>query len=57
MPVDVITWLASVRGPISDVPLGGSNLVCADQRSPRTRPVHFAETNGFVTTRLVRAPV
>ncbi|HEY1945165.1 MAG TPA: hydantoinase/oxoprolinase family protein [Roseiarcus sp.] len=54
MPVEVITWRASVRGPISDVPLGASNLVSPDQRSRRTRPVYFAETNGFVTTRLVQ---
>lgn len=54
MPVDVITWRASVSGPISDVPLGASNVVSTDQRSQRTRPVYFAETNGFVTTRLVQ---
>lgn len=54
MPVDVITWRASVRGPISDVPLRASNALCADRRSHKTRPVYFAETNGFVTTRLVQ---
>jgi N-methylhydantoinase A len=54
LPVDVITWRASVRGPIPDLPFGAPNLVSVAQRPHETRPVYFAETNGFVKTRIVQ---
>jgi len=55
LPVDVITWRASVRGPIPDLPLIAGNAVAGDPRVAKTRPVYFAEANGYVAARIVAA--
>jgi N-methylhydantoinase A len=57
LPVDVITWRASVRGPIPDLPLAATNAASASAGATRTRPVYFAETKGFVPARIVSASV
>lgn len=53
LPVDIVTWRASVRGPIPDLPLVATNV--ASERAQRTRPVYFAETKGFVSAQIVSA--
>jgi N-methylhydantoinase A len=55
LPVDVITWRASVRGPIPDLPLIASNTVEVQAKSAKSRPVYFAEANGYVPARIVAA--
>ncbi len=53
LPIDVITWRSSVRGPSPDLPLVASNAIEARQGEQVSRPVYFAETNGFVSARIV----
>jgi N-methylhydantoinase A len=55
LPVDVITWRASVRGPIPNLPLIATNAAIEAASASRTRPVYFAETKGFVPARIVTA--
>jgi N-methylhydantoinase A len=55
LPIDVITWRASVRGPNPNLPLAASNAVSEPQHQQSVRSVYFAETNGFVSARIVSA--
>jgi N-methylhydantoinase A len=55
LPVDVITWRASVRGPIPDLPLAATNAASEPARAARIRPVYFAEAKGFVQAKIVSA--
>jgi N-methylhydantoinase A len=54
-PVDVITWRASVRGPIPDLPLAATNAAAEAAGAAKVRPVYFAETKGFVSARIISA--
>ena len=57
LPVDVITWRASVRGPIPDLPLAATNAAAGPAPAVKTRRVYFAEAKGFVPARIVSASV
>jgi N-methylhydantoinase A len=53
-PVEFITWRASARGPVPQLPLHkGFSGEAKAKRS--TRHVYFRETSGFVDTRVVPA--
>jgi N-methylhydantoinase A len=51
-PVDVITWRASARGPVPELPLR-SEAGGAPKGERTTRPVYFREQGGFVETLVV----
>jgi N-methylhydantoinase A len=53
LPIDVITWRASVRGPNPNLPLVASNASAEPQPAESLRPVYFAEAGGFVSARIV----
>ena len=55
LPIDVITWRASVRGPNPNLPLVAGNAVSKPQAMKNSRSVYFAEANGFVSARIVSA--
>lgn len=55
LPIDVITWRASVRGPNPDLPLVASNAAAEPQPADSTRPVYFSEVGGFVSARILPA--
>jgi len=55
LPIDVITWRSSVRGPNPDLPLVAGNAIEERPGEQASRPVYFAETNGFVSARIVSA--
>ena len=55
LPIDVITWRSSVRGPNPDLPLVAGNATSEQRGLHTSRPVYFAETNGFVSARIVSA--
>lgn len=51
-PVDFVTWRASARGPVPELPLRGA-VAAGPQRVRSQRPVYFGQKLGFLDTQVV----